>query len=159
MKNLLIVLWGFPRIWISGSFLATFKSLSLALAFDNLIIKCIGVRLLLLSHFSRVWLCVTPEMAAHQAPHSWDSPGKNTGVGCHCLLQCMKVKSESEVTQSCPTPSNPMDCSPPGSSTHGIFQARVLEWVSIAFSRRSQFQNLHQKVCLVVWRVLACNDS
>ena len=64
----------------------------------------------------------------------WDSPGKNTGVGCHFLLQCMKVKSESEVTQSCPTLSDPMDCSPPGSSVHGIFQARVLEWGAIAFS-------------------------
>ena len=67
-------------------------------------------------------------------PHPWDSPGKNTGVGCHFLLQCMKVKSESEVAQSCPTLSNPMDCSPPGSSVHGIFQARVLEWGAIAFS-------------------------
>ena len=57
----------------------------------------------------------------------WDSPGKNTGVGCHCLLQCMKVKSESEVAQSCPTPSDPMDCSPAGPSVHGIFQARVLD--------------------------------
>ena len=64
----------------------------------------------------------------------WDSPGKNTGVGCHFLLQCMKVKSESEVAQSCPALSNPMDCSLPGSSFHGIFQARVLEWVVIAFS-------------------------
>ena len=54
----------------------------------------------------------------------WDSPGKNTGVGCHFLLQCMKVRSESEVAQSCPTLHNPMDCSPPGSSIHGIFQAR-----------------------------------
>ena len=60
-------------------------------------------------------------------PHPWDSLGKNTGVGCHFLLQCMKVKSESEVAQSCPTPSNPTDCSPPGSSAHGILQARVLE--------------------------------
>jgi len=67
-------------------------------------------------------------------PHPWDSPGKNTGVGCHFLLQCMKVKSESEVTQSCQILCNPMDCSPPGSSIHGIFQARVLEWVAIAFS-------------------------
>ena len=67
-------------------------------------------------------------------PCSWDSPGKNTGVGCHCLLQCMKVKSESEVTQSYPTLSNLMDCSPPGSSVHGIFQARVLKWGAIAFS-------------------------
>ena len=52
----------------------------------------------------------------------WDSPGKNTGVGCHFLPQCMKVKSESEVTQSCPTLSDPMDCSLPGSSVHGSFQ-------------------------------------
>ena len=59
--------------------------------------------LLLLSRFSRVRLCVTPQMAAHQASRPWDSPGKNTGVGCHFLLQCMKVKSESEVAQSCPT--------------------------------------------------------
>ena len=64
----------------------------------------------------------------------WDSPGKNTGVGCHFLLQCMKLKSESEVTQLGPSPSDPMDCSLPGSSNHGIFQARVLEWVAIAFS-------------------------
>ena len=69
-------------------------------------------------------------------PRPWDSPGKNTGVGCHFLLQCMKVKSESEVAQSCPTPSDPMDCSPPGSSVHGIFQARLLEWGAIAFSDR-----------------------
>ena len=67
-------------------------------------------------------------------PHPWDSPGKNTGVGCHFLLQCMKVKSESEVAQSCPALSDPMDCSLPGSSIHGIFQTRVLEWGAIAFS-------------------------
>ena len=138
--------------------------------------------LLLLSHFSRVWLCVTPQTAAHQAPlslrfsrqehwsglpfpspmhesekwkwsrsvvsdpkqprglqptrllHPWDFPGKNTGVGCHFLLQCIKGKSESEVAQSCLTLSDSMDCSPPGSSVHGIFQARVLEWGAIAFS-------------------------
>ena len=88
----------------------------------------------LLSHFSHVRLCVTPETAAHQAPPPWDSPGKNTGVGCHFLLQCMEVKSESEVTQSSQTLSDPMDCSPPGSSVHGIFQARVLEWGAITFS-------------------------
>ena len=63
-------------------------------------------------------------------PRPWDSPGKNTGEGCHFLLQCMKVKSEDEVTQSCPTRRNPMDCSPPGSSVHGISQARVLEWAA-----------------------------
>ena len=67
-------------------------------------------------------------------PRPWDSPGKNTGVGCHFLLQCMKVKSESEVAQSCPTLSDPMDCSLQGSSVHGIFQARVLEWGAITFS-------------------------
>ena len=65
----------------------------------------------------------------------WDSPGKNTGVGCHFLLQCMKVESESEVAQSCPTLSDLLDCSLPGSSVHGIFQARVLEWGAIAFSK------------------------
>ena len=67
-------------------------------------------------------------------PHPWDSPGKSTGVGCPFFLQCMKVKSESEVAQSCLTLSDPMDCSLPGSSVHGIFQARVLEWGAIAIS-------------------------
>ena len=81
----------------------------------------------------------------------WDSPGKNTGVGCHFLLQCMKVKSESEVVQSCPTLSNPMDCNLPGSSIHGILQARVLEWVAIAFSKRikcgnHKFEGIDDKV-------------
>ena len=68
-------------------------------------------------------------------PRPWDSPGKNTGVGCHFLLQCMEVKSQSEVVQSCPTLNDPMDCSLPGSSIHGIFQARVVEWGAIAFSK------------------------
>ena len=67
-------------------------------------------------------------------PRPWDSPGKNTGAGCHFLLQCMKVKGESEVAQSCLTLSDPMDCSLPGSSIHGIFQERVLEWGAITFS-------------------------
>ena len=87
--------------------------------------------LLLLSCFSRVRLCATPRWQPTKLPHPWDSPGKNTGVGCHFLLQCMRVKSESEVAQSCPTPSDLMDCSPPGSSVHGIFQARVLEYFNI----------------------------
>ena len=87
--------------------------------------------------------CVTSVVADSVWPHRWeptrlprpwDSPGKNTGVGCHFLLQCRKVKSEREVAQSCPTFSDPMDCSPPGSSDHGIFQARVPEWGAIAFS-------------------------
>ena len=85
--------------------------------------------LLLLSHFSRARLCATPQTAAHQAPRPWDSPGKNTGVGCHFLLQCMKAKSESEVAQLCLTPGDPVDCSPPGSSVHGIFQATKHIWL------------------------------
>ena len=76
-------------------------------------------------------------------PCPWDSPGKNTGVGCHFLLQCMKVKSESEVAQSCPTLCDPMDYSPPGSSVHGILQARVLEWGAIAFSNSLVYYYLH----------------
>ena len=80
--------------------------------------------LLLLSHFSRVR---PHRQQPTRLARPWDSPGKNTGVGCHFLLQCVKVKSESEVTQSCLTLSDPMDWSPPGSSIHGIFQARVLE--------------------------------
>ena len=67
-------------------------------------------------------------------PRPWDSPGKNTGVGCHFLLQCIKVKSESEVAQSCLTLSDPMNCSLPGSSVHETFQARVLEWGAIKSS-------------------------
>ena len=82
--------------------------------------------LLLLSHFSRVRLCVTPSLGFSRQEH-WS--------GCHFLLQCIKkVKSESEVTQPSPTLRDPMDCSLPGSSIHGIFQARVLEWRAIAFS-------------------------
>ena len=81
-------------------------------------------------------------------PCPWGSPGKNTGVGCHFLLQCMKVKSESEVAQS--TLRDPMDCSPPGSSIHGIFQARVLEWGAIAFSECKLVQPLWK----IVWQFL-----
>ena len=81
-------------------------------------------------------------------PCPWDSPGKNTGVGCHFLFQCMKVKSENEVAQSCPTLSDPMDYSPPGSSVHGIFQARVLEWGAIAFSVKSAWYVYFQKIVL-----------
>ena len=91
--------------------------------------------LLLLSRFSSVSNSVRPHrQKPTRLPHHWDSPGKNTGVGCHFLLQCMKVKSEREVAQSCLTLSDPMDCSLPASSIHGIFQARVLEWGAIAFS-------------------------
>ena len=94
-----------------------------------------------LSRFSRVRLCATPQTAAHQALRPWDSPGKNTGVSCHFLLQCMKMKSESEVAQLCPTLQDPMDCSPPGSSVHWIFQARVLEQGAIAFSEKRVREN------------------
>ena len=89
--------------------------------------------LLLLSRFSRLWLCGTPWRQPIRLHCPWDFPGKNTGAGCHFLLQCMKVKSENEVAQSCLTLCDPMDCSLPGSSVHGIFQARVLEWGAIAF--------------------------
>ena len=78
--------------------------------------------LLLLSRFSHVQLCVTPRRRPIRLPCPWNSPGENTGVGCHFLLQCVKVKSKSEVAQSCPTLSDPMDCSLPGSSVHVIFQ-------------------------------------
>ena len=84
--------------------------------------------------------CITSVVSDSVRPHRrqptrlcrpWDSPGKNTGGGCHFLLQCIKVKSEREVVRSSPTLSDLMDCSPPGSSAHGIFQPRVLEWVAI----------------------------
>ena len=127
----------------------------------------------MLSHFSRVRLCATPQMAATRLPRPWDSPGKNTGVGCHFFLQCMKVKSESEVAQSCLTLSDPMDCSLPGSSIHGIFQARVLEWGAIAFSRifsrsffRSPLNSLYLKqkknlssLCFSDWMISAILSS
>ena len=90
--------------------------------------------LLLLSRFSRVQLCATPWRQPIRLHCPWDFPGKNTGAGCHFLLQCRKVKSESEVAQLCLTLHDPMDCSLPGSSVHGISQARVLEWGAIAFS-------------------------
>ena len=81
-------------------------------------------------------------------PHPWDSPGKNTGMGCHFLFQCMKVKSESEVAQSCPTLSN---CSLPSSSVHGSFQARVLEWGAIAFSTAWFMRAKKHKVLINWW--------
>ena len=90
--------------------------------------------LLLLSRFSRVRLCATPRRQPTRPRRPRDSPGKNTGVGCRFLLQCMKVKSESEVAQSHLTLCDPMDCSLSGSSVHGRFQARALEWGAVAFS-------------------------
>ena len=102
-------------------------------------------------------------------PRPWDSPGKNTGVGCHFLLQRMKVKSESEVAQSCPTLSDLMDCSPPSSSVHGIFQARVLEWGAIAFSMNRYYRHTKKifltvfifilKICLVALGLRCCTRA
>ena len=100
--------------------------------------------------------CATPQTAAHQAPRPWDSPGKSTGVGCHFLLQCMKGKWKWSCSVVL-TLSDPMDCSPPGSSIHGIFQARVLEWGAIAFfhngirlkhKKRTKQCHLHQHGCI-----------
>ena len=107
--------------------------------------------LVLIFNFWSIWVCalqlgcccVASVVSDSVRPHRrqptrllrpWDSPGKNTGVGCHFLLQCTKVENESEVAQSYPTLSDPMDCSLPGSSIHGIFRAAVLEWGAIAFS-------------------------
>ena len=84
-------------------------------------------------------LCNPIDGSPPGSPCPWDSPGKNTGVGCHFLLQCIKVKSEREVAQSCPTLSDPMDCSLTGSSIHGICQARVLEWVDAGRYKHSSF--------------------
>ena len=97
--------------------------------------------LLLLSRFSRVRPCATPQTAAYQAPRPWDSPGKNTGVGCNFLLQCMKVKNESEVAQSCPTLCDPMDYTLPGSSAHGIFQQEY--WSGVPLPSPMVFIILH----------------
>ena len=86
-------------------------------------------------------------------PRPWDSPGKKTGVGCHFLLQCIKVKRESEFAQSCLTPGDPMDCSLPGFSVHGIFQAREVEWVAIAFRKLKSLCSLKsfcRKSCTTV---------
>ena len=92
--------------------------------------------------------------------HPWDSPGKNTGVGCHFLLQCIKVKSEREIAQSCPTLRDPMDCSLPGSSVHGIFQTRVLEWVPLPYMTTRKIialtrQNFVGKVMFLLFHMLS----
>ena len=112
--------------------------------------------LLLLSCFSRIWLCATHRQQPTRLPRPWDSQGKNTGVGCHFPLQCMKVKSKSEVAQSCPTLSDPMDCSPPGSPVPGILQARTLEWVAISFSNawkwKVKVKSLSRvRLCVTPW--------
>ena len=96
-------------------------------------------------HICIVLLYIYMQCVCTRLRHPWDSPGKNAGVGCHFLLQCMKVESESEVTQLCPTLSDPMDCSLPGSSVHRIFQARVLEWGAIAFSDDQPRQHIKKQ--------------
>ena len=95
------------------------------------------IMLLLLSHFSRVWLCATPQTAAHQAPLSLGFSRQEHWSGLPFPSPMHERKSESQVTQSCTTLNDPMDCSLPGSSVPGIFQARVLEWGAIAFSMPS----------------------
>ena len=92
-------------------------------------------------------------------PRPWDSPGKNTGVGCHFLLQCMKLKSEREVAQSCPTLRDSMDCSLPGSSVHGICQARGLEWGAIAFFVVKPDAYQFGVVCLFLWPLFALHGQ
>ena len=99
---------------------------------NKLLVNCVATTAKSLQ--SCLTLCDPIRRQPTRLPCPWDSPGKNIGVGCHFLLQCMKVKSESEVAQSCLTLRDPMDCCLPGSSVHGVFQARVLEWVAIAFS-------------------------
>ena len=106
-------------------------------------------------------LCDPMDCSPSRLLYPWDSPGKNTGVDCHFLLQCMKVKSQSEVPQSCLTLSDLVDCSLPAASVHGIFQARILEWGAIAFSMtkldsilKSRDITLLTKVCLMKAMVL-----
>ena len=117
-----------PRDWTQISYIA-----GRLLYQGSLIIRLL--LLLLLSHYSCVQLCARPH---RQHPtrflHLWDFPVKNTGVGCHFLPQCMHESEKSKWSQSCPTLCDPMDCSLPGFSVRGIFQARVLEWSAIAFS-------------------------
>ena len=121
------------------------KIISLRPCFGQVNWSSVLVHLLLLSCFSRVHSVGPHRRQPTRLPCPWDSPGKNTGVGCHFLLQCMKMKSESEFTQSCLTLSDPMDCSLPGSSIHGIFQARVLEWGAIAFSNDKPRQHIKKQ--------------
>ena len=103
--------------------------------------------LLLLSSVSGVQLCVTPQMAAHQAPPSLGFSRQEHWSGVP--FPSPMHESESEVAQSCPTLNDPMDCSLPGSSVHEIFQARVLEWGAIAFSAHmytcGQFMLIYSK--------------
>ena len=120
------------------SFQSSTMKMTFFFSFFVFILKgSVGLQAAAASHFSCVQFVQPHRQQPTRLPRLWDSLDKNTGVGCHFLLQCMKVKSESEVSQSCPTLSDPMDWSTQGSSVHGIFQARGLEWAAIAFSSRS----------------------
>ena len=105
--------------------------------------------LLLLSRCSRVRLCATTQTAAHQAPPSLGFSRQEHWSGLPFPSLMHERKCESEVAQSCPTLSNRMDCGPPGSSVHGIFQARVPEWGAIAFSPFSPQLSTKLTFCLV----------
>ena len=120
-------------LFLLGFYYITLISCNL-LIFSYLI-KCVAAAAAAKSIQSCPTLC-DPRRQPTRLPRPWGSPGKNTGVGCHGLLQCMKVKREREVAQSCSTLPDPMDCSLPGSSAHGIFQATGLEWGAIAFSNK-----------------------
>ena len=120
--------------------------------------------LLLLSHFSCVRLCVIPQTAAHQAPPSLGFSRQEHWSGLPFPSPMQEVKSKSEVAQSCPTLSDPMDCSPPGSSVHGIFQARVLEWGAIAFSHKWIYTHIYVYIysststyCVLISFFRSCN--
>ena len=127
--------------WLPGEVLS--ESLRLSVTFSGILWVGWCHTRPRLSHFSRVRAdSVQPHRRQPtRLPRPWDSPGKNTGVGCHFLLQCRKVKSESEVAQSFPTLSEAMDCSLPGSSVPGIFQARLLEWVVHVFATAKSLQS------------------
>ena len=148
-RNLKVsVLWhsAFFMVQLSHPYMITGKTIALTIqTFVSKVMSLLfnGLSRFVIAFLSRSCCCcqvasvVSDSVRPHRwqpirVPHPWDSPGKNTGVGCHFLLQCMKVKRETEVAQSCQTPSDPMDWSPPDSSIHGIFQARVLEWGAIA---------------------------
>ena len=139
-------IWSFYTTWLYGSSNPYLKKKTQYVFSPNTLFPLIVFSKYIPSEYTTCCCCccwVASVMSNSVRPHRWqptrltspwDSPGKNTGVGCHFLLQRMKVKSQSEASQSCPTLSDPMDCNLPGSSIHGIFQARVLEWGAIAFS-------------------------
>ena len=105
------------------------------------------VLLLLLLHFSHVRLCATPLTAAHHASRPWDSPGKNTTVGCHFLLQCMKAKSESEVAQSCLTPETPWTAAHQAPPSMGFSRPKYWSGVPLPSPLHSLYNTIHTQ-CL-----------